>query len=156
MAKMRLMVNGEPRELDVDPDMPLVWALRDGLGLTGTKFCCGIGLCSACTVHLDGKPARACITSVQDAAGKAVVTIEGLSPSGRHPLQRAWIAEQVVQCGYCQPGMIMQAAALLAGNPKPSRDEIVAHMNGNICRCGTYGRIVKAIERAAEMEGDHG
>ncbi|MDA0240679.1 MAG: (2Fe-2S)-binding protein, partial [Proteobacteria bacterium] len=117
--------------------------------MTGTKFGCGAGLCGACTVHIDGKPTRSCITDVSDAAGKSVTTIEALSPDGTHPLQKAWVAEQVPQCGYCQSGQIMQAAALLETTPKPTREQIVEHMNGNICRCGTYPRIIRAIQRAA-------
>jgi aerobic-type carbon monoxide dehydrogenase small subunit (CoxS/CutS family) len=145
-----LTVNGRSQSLDVAPDMPLLWAIRDELGLTGTKFGCGAAQCGACTLHLDGKPVRSCVTPVGEAAGKRITTIEGLSRDGRsHPLQKAWVAEQVPQCGYCQSGQIMQAAALLAANRNPSREEIVRHMDGNICRCGTYGRIIRAIERAA-------
>ena len=146
---MKLHVNGTEREVDAPPDMPLLWVLRDLMAMTGTKFGCGIAQCGACTVHIDGAPARSCITQLQDVAGREVTTIEGLSPDAGHPLQKAWIAEQVPQCGYCQSGQIMQAAALLANNPSPSRNDIVAHMNGNICRCGTYPRIVRAIQRAA-------
>jgi isoquinoline 1-oxidoreductase alpha subunit len=142
-------INGAQATVLADPDTPLLWALRDHLGLTGTKFGCGIAQCGACTVHVDGAPVRACVTSLGDVAGLSVTTIEGLSPDASHPLQRAWIAEQVPQCGYCQSGQIMQAAALLAENPTPSRDEIVAHMDGNICRCGTYVRIIAAVQRAA-------
>jgi isoquinoline 1-oxidoreductase alpha subunit len=142
-------VNGLRREVDVNANTPLLWVLRDHLKLTGTKFGCGIAACGACTVHVDGQATRACVTSVATVEGKSVTTIEGLSPDGSHPLQRAWVAEQVPQCGYCQSGQIMQAAELLARNKKPSRQEIVEHMDGNICRCGTYLRIVSAIERAA-------
>jgi isoquinoline 1-oxidoreductase alpha subunit len=142
-------VNGRPVDVKVDPDTPLLWVIREHLQLTGTKFGCGIAQCGACTVHLNGEPIRSCSTPLSDAAGKRVTTIEGLSPNASHPLQKAWIAEQVPQCGYCQSGQIMSAAALLAKNKKPTRDEIKSHMNGNICRCGTYGRIVRAIERAA-------
>lgn len=142
-------LNGKVRDVEVEPDMPLLWVIRETLRLTGTKFGCGAGLCGACTVHLDGKPVRSCVTEVREAVGKMVTTIEALSPDNRHPLQKAWLAEQVPQCGFCQPGQIMQAAALLAQNAKPTRQEIVAFMNGNICRCGTYPRIVRAIERAA-------
>jgi isoquinoline 1-oxidoreductase alpha subunit len=124
--------------------------IREHLKLTGTKYGCGIAQCGACTVHIDGKATRSCVTPVSTVSGKSVTTIEGLSPDSSHPLQKAWIVEQVPQCGYCQSGQIMQAAALLAQNPKPSREEIVTHMNGNICRCGTYSRIVRAIQRAAQ------
>ena len=132
-----------------DADTPLLWVVREHLKLTGTKFGCGSGLCGACTVHVDGKAVRSCQTALKDVAGKKVTTIEGLSPTSSHPLQKAWIAEQVPQCGYCQSGQIMQAAELLAKTKKPSREQIVAHMDGNICRCGTYPRIVRAIQRAA-------
>ncbi|MDF2231479.1 (2Fe-2S)-binding protein [Albimonas sp. CAU 1670] len=145
---MKLTINGERHELDVPEDMPLLWAIRETLGLTGTKFGCGKGLCGACTVHLDGTAVRACQTPVSAAEGAEVTTIEGLDPEGRHPLQVAWVERQVPQCGYCQSGQIMQAAALLAANPKPSREEIVNHMGGNLCRCMTYDRIVAAIETA--------
>ena len=142
-------VNGKSTTVDVPPDMPLLWVLRDVLDLKGTKYGCGIAQCGACTVHVDGQPARSCVTPVGKASGKNITTIEGLSRDGRsHPLQKAWVAEQVPQCGYCQSGQIMQAAALLAANRNPSREQIVQHMNGNICRCGTYVRIVRAIERA--------
>jgi isoquinoline 1-oxidoreductase alpha subunit len=144
-----LTVNGRPVELDAPPDTPLLWGLRDYLGLTGTKFGCGAAQCGACTVHVNGAPTRSCVTPLSAVAGKTVVTIEGLSAQGDHPLQKAWIAEQVPQCGYCQSGQIMQAAALLAKNKNPARAQIVAHMNGNLCRCGTYNGIVRAIERAA-------
>ena len=146
---IRLMVNGAEATADTDPAAPLLWVLREHLGLTGTKFGCGAGMCGACTVHLDGEPVFSCLTAVGDAEGGAITTIEGLSPEGNHPLQRAWIEEQVPQCGYCQSGQIMRAAALLAQNPRPSRDEIVEQMSGNLCRCGTYNRIVRAVERAA-------
>ena len=142
-------VNGERQDVALDPDTPLLWALREHLGLTGTKFGCGIAACGACTVHVDGNPVRSCITPLSLVEGRSITTIEGLSPDGRHALQKAWIAEQVPQCGYCQSGQIMQAAALLARNKSPSRDQIVEHMNGNICRCGTYLRIIAAIQRAA-------
>ena len=146
---VNVTVNGRSHTLDVAPDMPLLWVIRDELGLTGTKFGCGANQCGACTVHVDGQPARSCVTPVGKASGKNITTIEGLSRDGRsHPLQKAWVAEQVPQCGYCQSGQIMQAAALLATNRNPSRGQIVQHMNGNICRCGTYVRIVRAIERA--------
>jgi isoquinoline 1-oxidoreductase alpha subunit len=142
-------VNGKAVDVSAEPDTPLLWAIREHLKLTGTKFGCGIAQCGACTVHINGEPARSCSVPLQDVAGKQVTTIEGLSPNGNHPLQKAWIAEQVPQCGYCQSGQIMQAAALLKSNPKPSRAQIVEHMNGNICRCGTYGRIVRAVQRAS-------
>src|SRR5215831_12472079 len=144
-----LTINGKAASVDAEPDTPLLWVVREHLKLTGTKFGCGAGLCGACTVHIDGKAIRSCQISVSQVAGKKITTIEGLSPNGTHPLQKAWVAEQVPQCGYCQSGQIMQAAALLATNKKPTRDQIVAHMDGNICRCGTYPRIVRAIERAA-------
>jgi aerobic-type carbon monoxide dehydrogenase small subunit (CoxS/CutS family) len=150
MAAIRLTVNRRARTLDVDPGTPLLWALRDTLGLTGTKFGCGMGLCGACTVHLDGEAVRSCVTSVADAAGRAITTIEGLSPDGRHPVQRAWLEEQVPQCGYCQSGQIMQAAALLAGRPRPTDAEVNDAMNGVLCRCGTYPAIRRAIRRASE------
>ena len=142
-------VNGERKELQVAANTPLLWVLREHLGMTGTKFGCGVAACGACTVHIDGEPVRSCATPVALAAGKAVTTIEGLSRDGTHPLQKAWVAEQVPQCGYCQSGQIMMAAALLARNKKPTRTQIVEHMNGNICRCGTYLRIIAAIQRAA-------
>lgn len=143
-------INGRAVEVTAEPDTPLLWVIRDQLKLTGTKFGCGIALCGACTVHVDGAPTRSCQTPIQDVAGRQVTTIEGLSPDATHPLQKAWIAEQAPQCGYCQSGQIMQAAGLLAGNPHPSRAEIIAHMDGNLCRCGTYDRILSAIERAAK------
>jgi isoquinoline 1-oxidoreductase alpha subunit len=149
---LTLKVNGEEYTVDVDPDTPLLWVLRDTLGLTSTKFSCGVGLCGACVVHLDGAPVRSCVTPASEVAGRSITTIEGLSPDGSHPLQRAWIAEDVPQCGYCQPGQIMTAAALLAENPHPSNADIDAAMSGNLCRCGTYQRIRRAIHRAAEEE----
>jgi isoquinoline 1-oxidoreductase alpha subunit len=145
-----LNVNGRDLKADVEPDTPLLWTLRDGLGLTGTKFGCGMAQCGACTVHLDGQPIRSCVTPVSAVGNKKVTTIEGLSADGTHPVQRAWAAEQVPQCGYCQSGQIMSAAALLATNPKPSDADIDQAMAGNICRCGTYQRIRKAIHTAAE------
>ena len=150
---MKVRVNGTERTLDVDPDMPLLWAIRDVLGLTGTKYGCGEALCGACTVDLDGRVVRSCVTPVSRAAGKSVTTIEGLSASGQHPLQRAWLELRVPQCGFCQAGQIMTAAALLRAKPKPTDDEIDASMAGNICRCGTYPRIRAAIKRAAGMGG---
>ena len=145
-------VNGRSHRLDVEPETPLLWVLRDALGMTGTKYGCGISQCGACTVHVNGEPVRSCSLPVSDVAGKRITTIEGLSPDSSHPLQKAWVAEQVPQCGYCQSGQIMQAAALLAKNPTPSRGEIVRHMNGNICRCGTYNRIIAAIQRASRED----
>ena len=144
-----LTVNGQQHDVAVAPNTPLLWVLREHLKLTGTKFGCGIAACGACTVHIDGEAVRSCAMPVSLVAGKSITTIEGLSPDGSHPLQKAWIAEQVPQCGYCQSGQIMQAATLLAGNKKPTREQIVKHMDGNICRCGTYLRIISAIERAS-------
>ncbi len=144
-----LKVNGVSRQFNGDPNMPLLWYLRDELGLTGTKYGCGAGLCGSCTVHIDGGAVRGCITSVQMAANKEVTTIEGLDPNGNHPVQRAWRAVNVPQCGYCQSGQIMSAAALLNGNPDPSDQDIVNGMAGNICRCGTYQRIFAAVRVAA-------
>ncbi len=146
-----VFLNGRRVHVDAPKDTPLLWIIREHLGLTGTKFGCGIGQCGACTVHLDGQAIRSCLTPLGDVAEKHVTTIEGLSPDGSHRLQKAWIEEQVPQCGYCQSGQIMQAAALLSHTPKPDRAAIVAHMDGNICRCGTYGRIIKAIQRAASQ-----
>ncbi|MGK9168860.1 (2Fe-2S)-binding protein [Inquilinus limosus] len=142
-------INGRAMNVAAGPDTPLLWVIREHLKLTGTKFGCGIAQCGACTVHVDGEPARSCVTPLESVAGRAVTTIEGLSPDASHPLQKAWIAEQVPQCGYCQSGQIMQAAALLASNPSPTREQIIEHMDGNICRCGTYLRIISAIQRAA-------
>ena len=148
---MKIKINGVDKTLDVDPEMPLLWALRDVLGLTGTKYGCGEALCGSCTVHLDGQAIRACVTPVRRADGRAVTTIEGLSADGSHPLQRAWLELRVPQCGYCQTGQIMAAAALLAIKPKPTDAEIDQSMAGNICRCGTYTRIRTAIKKAAGM-----
>ena len=142
-------LNGKSTTVNVDPQMPLLWVLRDTLDLTGTKFGCGMALCGACTVHIDGEAARSCITPVSSVQGKKVTTIEGLSADGSHPVQKAWIAEDVPQCGYCQSGQIMSAVALLSKKPKPSDADIDDAMSGNICRCGTYQRIRKAIHRAA-------
>ena len=150
MITTALIINGARRSVTAHPDTPLLWVLRENLKLTGTKYGCGAGQCGACTVHLDGRPAFSCLLEIQHLAGKSVTTIEGLSADSSHPLQRAWVAEQVPQCGYCQSGQIMQAAALLAKNKKPTREQIVRHMDGNICRCGTYNRIVSAIQRAAK------
>ena len=147
---VKLQVNGQERNFDGDPSMPLLWYLRDELGLTGTKFGCGIAACGACTVHLDGEAARACQTPMSDLAGKAVVTIEGLDPEGNHPVQKAWRDAAVPQCGYCQTGQIMQAVALLKQTPNPSDGDIDGAMAGNICRCGTYQRIRAAIKQAAK------
>jgi len=144
-----LTINGEARQLDVDPATPLLWVLRDTLGLTGTKYGCGVALCGSCTVHVDGQAVRACITPLSTVAGKAVTTIEGLSKDSSHPLQRAWVALDVPQCGYCQSGQIMQAAALLAKNASPTDADIDEAMAGVLCRCGTYSRVRKAIKQAA-------
>jgi isoquinoline 1-oxidoreductase subunit alpha len=149
VALMTLTVNGRRHQVDVEPDTPLLWVLRDSIGLTGTKYGCGIAACGACTVHLGGRPIRSCVTPVSAAGSSAITTVEGLSPDVTHRVQRAWIAEEVPQCGYCQSGQIMSAAALLASNPRPSDDDIDAAMAGNMCRCGTYDRIRRAIHRAA-------
>lgn len=146
---LRFELNGQSREIVIEGDTPLLWVLRDELGMTGTKFGCGVGLCGACTVHMDGVSMRSCSLPISAVAGKSITSIEGLSAHGDHPLQQAWIAENVTQCGYCQSGQIMSAAALLANNPTPSDTDIDNAMSGNICRCGTYGRIRKAIKRAA-------
>src|SRR5258706_11186763 len=143
-------LNGKPVSANSGDRRPLLWVIRDELKLTGTKFGCGAALCGACTVHVDGKAVRSCVTPLSTIKGKKVTTIEGLSASASHPLQKAWVAEQVPQCGYCQSGQIMKAAELLASNPKPSREDIVSHMDGNICRCGTYHRIIAAIQRASK------
>jgi len=145
-----LRVNGAEQTLDVDPEMPLLWAIRDVIGLTGTKYGCGQALCGACVVHLDGEAVRACVTPVRRAIGHAVTTIEGLSPDGSHPLQRAWVDLAVPQCGFCQSGQIMTAAALLAKRPKPTDEEIDRSLAGNLCRCGTYTRIRAAVKKAAD------
>ena len=145
-----LDVNGRRHDVDVSPEMPLLWVLRDTLGLTGTKFGCGLGQCGACTVHVDVTATRACLTAVSTAVGKKITTIEGLSATSTHPLQVAWVAEQVPQCGYCQSGQIMSAAALLSKTPRPTDAQIDTAMTGNICRCGTYQRIKRAIRRAAQ------
>ena len=149
MARLTLLVNGKPHAVDVAPEMPLLWVLRDTLGLTGTKFGCGIAQCGACTVLLDGEAIRSCQTSAREAAGHRITTIEGLSESGEHPLQKAWTAEEVPQCGYCQSGQLMAAAALLARKPRPTDADIDQAMAGVLCRCGTYNRIRRAIKAAA-------
>lgn len=149
MAVLTLIVNGKKRSVDADPDMPLLWALRDLLRLTGTKYGCGMAVCGACTVHEDGVPVRSCQIPVSAAAGKSYITIEGLSVDGSHPCQKAWLEDDVSQCGYCQAGMIMQAAALLHRKPQPSDEDIDAELSDHVCRCGTYQRIRRAIYRAA-------
>ncbi|MBH30994.1 MAG: (2Fe-2S)-binding protein [Candidatus Marinimicrobia bacterium] len=150
MARYSITINGKKQNVNVAEDMPLLWVLRDELGLTGTKFGCGRGLCGTCTIHLDGEPTRACMTSVEYVDGSEITTIEGLSTDLSHPLQQAWIAEEVPQCGYCQSGQIMTAAALLEKNSDPSDEDINTAMKMNLCRCGTYQRIRKAIHRAAK------
>lgn len=145
-------INTKPVSVDKAPQTRLLWVIREHLKLTGTKYGCGMGLCGACTVHVDGRAVRSCLVPLSSVAGKSVTTIEGLSANNDHPLQKEWIRLQVPQCGYCQSGQIMQAAALLAANKKPSRDEIIRHMDGNICRCGTYPRILRAVQRAAGQE----
>lgn len=153
MPNITLRVNGSEKSVDVTPDTPVLWVLRDSLQLTGTKFGCGVGLCGACSVHLNGTLTHSCTTRVSDAAGKNITTIEGLGANGLHPLQQAWIAEDVPQCGYCQSGQIMAAAALLAKTPHPSDSDIADFMSANICRCGTYDRIRRAIRRVVSAGG---
>jgi len=153
MATVTLTVNGQECTVDVSPDTPLLWVLRDTLGLTGAKYGCGMGLCGSCTVHVDGEATRSCTLPISQVAGHRVTTVEGLSPDRSHPLQQAWLAENVSQCGYCTPGQIMAAAALLSKNPSPTDQEIDAAMAGNLCRCGTYQRIRSAIHRAARQGG---
>jgi isoquinoline 1-oxidoreductase alpha subunit len=153
MAELTLVVNGRSQAVDAAPDTPLLWVLRDTLGYTGTKYGCGVSQCGACTVHVDGVPTRSCVTPVGSVAGKKITTIEGLSADRSHPLQQAWIAEQVPQCGYCQSGMLMTASALLAKKPKPTDADIDDALGGHICRCGTYQRIRRAVHRAAEGGG---
>jgi aerobic-type carbon monoxide dehydrogenase small subunit (CoxS/CutS family) len=153
MSTFSISVNGTVHTVEAEPDMPLLWVLRDLLNLTGTKFSCGIGACGACTVLIDGSAVRSCLTPVSSTAGKQITTIEGLSADGSHPLQRAWIDQQVAQCGYCQPGQIMTAAGLLAAKPNPSEEEIQAAMSSTLCRCGMYGRIQAAIQQAAGQGG---
>jgi isoquinoline 1-oxidoreductase subunit alpha len=149
-------LNGKSQSVEVDPQMPLLWVLRDTLNMTGTKFGCGMALCGACTVHINGEATRSCITPISAVSGKQITTIEGLSPDGNHPVQQAWVEIDVPQCGYCQCGQIMSAAALLKKKANPSDAEIDDFMSGNICRCGTYQRIRKAIHRAAEIQSAHG
>ena len=149
MSAFHLTINDRSHDVDVSPDTPLLWVLRDSLNMTGTKYGCGMGLCGACTVHMDGEGVRACQTAISSVGSKKITTIEGLAADNSHPVQRAWIAEQVPQCGYCQPGQIMSAAALLAKTPKPTDEQIDSAMIGNLCRCGMYGRIRRAIHRAA-------
>lgn len=156
MTNFKLHVNGERHTVEADPDTPLLWVLRDALGLTGTHYGCGRALCGACTVHLDGRPVRSCVTPVSGAGNSPITTIEGLSSNGDHPVQRAWIEERVPQCGYCQAGQIMAAAALLSERPHPTDDDLDRAMRGNLCRCGTYVRIRRAIHRAAELAGEEG
>jgi isoquinoline 1-oxidoreductase subunit alpha len=153
MANITFTLNGTSQTVDVVPEMPLLWVLRDVIGLTGTKFGCGMALCGACTVHLDGQPVRSCSTPVKSVAGKRVVTIEGLSTNGTHPVQRAWMEVDVPQCGYCQSGQVMSAAALLARKPKPTDADIDEAMRGNLCRCGTYQSVRAAVQRAVELSG---
>jgi isoquinoline 1-oxidoreductase subunit alpha len=153
MAMFQLTVNGRPQRIEADPAMPLLWVLRDRLSLPGTKYGCGVGLCGACTVHENGRAVRSCTLTISEAAGRSYTTIEGLSPDGRHPCQRAWIEEDVAQCGYCQPGMIMEAAALLQSRPHPSDREIDDALSTHVCRCGTYNRLRRAVRRAAEGAG---
>ena len=151
MANIRFRVNGSPRDFDGDPETPLLWVLRDHLDLTGTKFGCGVGVCGACTVHEGGRALRSCQVPAREAAGRSFVTIEGLAKNGRHPCQRAWLEEDVAQCGYCQPGMIMAAAALLREHPKPTDTQIDEVMSDLVCRCGTYPRMRRAIHLAARL-----
>ena len=146
-----LTINGTSHDVDVPDDMPLLWVIRDVVGMTGTKFGCGVAQCGACTIHLDGQPTRSCVTAVSQASGKQITTVEGLSPDGSHPVQRAWVEHAVPQCGYCQSGQMMSAAALLAKSKTPSDADIDAAMSGNLCRCGTYPRIKAAIKRAGEL-----
>lgn len=151
MAAINLSINGKSAQVEVDPQMPLLWVIRDYIGLTGTKFSCGISVCGACTVLMDGAPVRSCVLPVSAVEGKSITTIEGLSQNNDHPVQKAWIEEQVPQCGYCQSGQILSAAALLKGNPDPSDQEIETAMKGVLCRCGTYPRVKKAIKLAAKL-----
>jgi aerobic-type carbon monoxide dehydrogenase small subunit (CoxS/CutS family) len=156
MKKIGFTLNGQNTTIEVDPDKPLLWVLREELGLTGTKYGCGVAICGCCTVHLDGDAVRSCVTPISRVAGKRVTTIEGLSQDLSHPVQRAWMEIQVPQCGYCQPGQMMSAACLLSQKPKPSDSEIADAMSGNLCRCGTYQRVRQAIHRAANIAGKPG
>ena len=156
MASIKFTLNGKPQTVDVSPEMPLLWVLRDTLGMTGTKFGCGMALCGACTVHVNGNAVRSCLTQAQSIAGKTVTTIEGLSSNGAHPVQRAWIEEDVPQCGYCQSGQIMAAASLLSKTANPTDADIDEAMRGNICRCGTYSQIRRALHRAAAIKAQGG
>ena len=156
MPAVKFTLNGKPQTVDVVPTMPLLWVLRDTLGMTGTKFGCGMSLCGACTVHIDGQPQRSCVTPISAVAGRKVTTIEGLSPDRSHPIQLAWIEEDVPQCGYCQSGQLMAAASLLAKTAKPTDADIDEALRGNICRCGTYSQIRRAIHRAAEIKANGG
>ena len=156
MASIKFTLNGQPQTVDASPEMPLLWVLRDTLGMTGTKFGCGMALCGACTVHINGDAVRSCITQISTVAGKTVTTIEGLSTDASHPVQAAWIEEDVPQCGYCQSGQIMSAASLLAKKAQPTDADIDEAMRGNICRCGTYQSIRKAIHRAAQIKAQGG
>ncbi len=156
MPAISLVVNGTPVSVDVDPQMPLLWALRETLRLTGAKYGCGMGQCGACTVLIEGASRRSCLTPVSAVAGQSIVTIEGLSQDSSHPVQRAWIIEQVAQCGYCQSGQMLSAVALLSSHPNPTDDDIDTAMAGNLCRCGTYQRIRRAIHRAAQLSREHG
>jgi aerobic-type carbon monoxide dehydrogenase small subunit (CoxS/CutS family) len=156
MQSIRLVVNGKQRTVEAEPEMPLLWVLRDKLQLTGTKYGCGIAMCGACTVHVDGHPARACVTPISSVQGKSVLTIEGLSADVTHPVQQAWIEEDVPQCGYCQSGQIMAAASLLTKTAHPSEADINEALHGNICRCGTYNQIRRALHRAAEIKANGG
>ncbi len=155
-SPVKLNVNSKEYVVEVAPNTPLLWVIRDNLGLTGTKYGCGMSLCGACTVHVNGEAVRSCVTSVSEVAGKQITTIEGLSPDGNHPVQEAWIEEEVPQCGYCHSGQIMSAAALLAENPKPTDEDIDDAMSGNLCRCGTYQRIRRAVRRASTIMGEGG
>lgn len=155
MARFSFVVNKEQRSVDASPDTPILWILREQLGLTGTKYACGMAQCGSCTIHMNGNPIRSCVTPISAVEGKELTTIEGLAAEGQHPLQKAWIEKQAPQCGYCQPGQIMQAAALIDRNPSPTREEIVNHMKGNLCRCGAYLRILNAIESVAEKRSEN-
>ena len=155
MARFSFIVNKEQRSVDASPDTPILWILRENLGLTGTKYACGMAQCGSCTIHMNGNPIRSCITPISAIEGKELTTIEGLDAEGQHPLQKAWIEKQAPQCGYCQPGQIMQAAALIDRNASPTREEIVQHMRGNLCRCGAYMRILSAIESVGEKRSEN-